>query len=1039
MPGPKHPSSPNYVPNPKHPPSPVEIPYVPEPEYPEYLEPSDDEAPLEDQPLPTDALPIATSPYYVADSDPNEDLEENPEDDQADYPANKGMVMMSPSMMTMMMLIQTSIQMRIRRRSPLRRRRRSTSFGLTFPRLMCRLRRGLDLLLPLLDSRSGRVLQLVLQGSQYLQSLTLGDTRLSRQRTDEFEIRFEEVQDDQALLRARVNTLFRDRPDHRRTTMLMDRDAMYARDAWAYSEDRSSAIVAHVRTLEAQVAALIAQTSSLQTQFTTALGRIEILEARDPEPQEGPAETGSSPMFLLISSGPLILLEIGGIANLTLQERDADKSRNGDNNNDSGTDERRKMTTPPECTYTDLLKCQSMSFQGTKRVVGLTRWKSLDMVELSREGCWTGFCICNAMGGFKRMITDKYYPRELALMCDRMFHEESTKVERYISGLPDMIHGSVKASKPQLMQEEIKFATKIMDKKMLTHDERQAEHKRKFNDTSRNNQHQQQPFKRNNVARAYTAGPGDKKPYGGTKPLCLKRIYHNDGPCTPKCKTIRRLVIWPVIVKADLLLPTTIPTTTSRGPKGKMQGNHPFNIDLMPIEMGSFDVIIGMDWLVKYHAIIVCDEKLVLVPFDGKILIFHDDESNNGHEPRLNIISCTKTQSQGIHVDPAKIEFVKDWASPKTATEIHQFLGLADYYRRFIERFSKIAKSMTKLTQNKVKFDWGDKQEAAFQIIKQKLCSAPILALPEGIEDFVVYCDASTKVLGTVLMQREKVISYGSRQLKVHEKNYTTHDLELGAVVFTLKKWDNITIDFVTKLPKTQSGNDTIWVVVDRLTKSAHFLPMKKTDPMDKLARLYLKEVVTRHGILVSIIYDRDPRFTSNFWKAFQKAMSTRLDMSTVYHPKVDGQSERTIHTLEDIYHASIKAALFEAIYGQKCRSLVCWAEVRYAQLTGPELIHETTEKIVQIKQKIQAAQDRQKSYADVRCKPLEFQAGDHVIKATFSSSKFDGTLGEVLSSPGSEKISYGRSIRNSSQQMHPQQMSHLEPCGQGSINDKRL
>ncbi|GJT65649.1 putative reverse transcriptase domain-containing protein [Tanacetum coccineum] len=145
--------------------------------------------------------------------------------------------------------------------------------------------------------------------------------------------------------------------------------------------------------------------------------------------------------------------------------------------------------------------------------------------------------------------------------------------------------------------------------------------------------------------------------------------------------------------------------------------------------------------------------------------------------------------SEGIHVDPAKIESIKDWASPKSPTEIRQFLGLAGYYRRFIEGFLKIAKPMTKLTQKKVKFVWGDKQEAAFQLLKQKLCSAPILALPEGSEDFIAYCDASKKGLGAVLMQREKVIAYASRQLKIHEKNYTTHDLELGAVVFALKIW----------------------------------------------------------------------------------------------------------------------------------------------------------------------------------------------------------------------------------------------------------
>ncbi|GKE73649.1 putative reverse transcriptase domain-containing protein [Tanacetum coccineum] len=136
----------------------------------------------------------------------------------------------------------------------------------------------------------------------------------------------------------------------------------------------------------------------------------------------------------------------------------------------------------------------------------------------------------------------------------------------------------------------------------------------------------------------------------------------------------------------------------------------------------------------------------------------------------------------------------------------------------------------------------------------------------------------------------------------------------------------------------------------DRLTKSAHFLSMRENDPMDKLARLYLKEVVTRHRIPVSIICDRDGRFRSNFWRAFQKALGTRLDMSTDYHPQTDGQSERTIQTLEDIYLASIKATPFETLYGRKCRLPVCWAEVGDAQLTGPELIHERTEKIVQIK-----------------------------------------------------------------------------------------
>ncbi|GJU74376.1 putative nucleotidyltransferase, ribonuclease H [Tanacetum coccineum] len=143
--------------------------------------------------------------------------------------------------------------------------------------------------------------------------------------------------------------------------------------------------------------------------------------------------------------------------------------------------------------------------------------------------------------------------------------------------------------------------------------------------------------------------------------------------------------------------------------------------------------------------------------------------------------------SQGLHVDPSKIEAVKNWTSPTTPTEIRQFLGLAGYYRRFIQGFSKIAKPLTKLTQKNKKYIWEKDQETAFQLLKQKLCEAPILALPEGNDDFVVYCDASLQGLGAVLMQKEKVIAYASRQLKPHEENYTTHDLELGAVVFALK------------------------------------------------------------------------------------------------------------------------------------------------------------------------------------------------------------------------------------------------------------
>ncbi|GJV69004.1 putative reverse transcriptase domain-containing protein [Tanacetum coccineum] len=195
-------------------------------------------------------------------------------------------------------------------------------------------------------------------------------------------------------------------------------------------------------------------------------------------------------------------------------------------------------------------------------------------------------------------------------------------------------------------------------------------------------------------------------------------------------------------------------------------------------------------------------------------------------------------------------------------------------------------------------------------------------------------------------------------------------------------------MDFVTKLPKTTSGKDTIWVIVDRLTKSAHFLPMKEIDTMEKLTRQYLKEVVSRHGVPISIISNRDSKFMSHFWKSLNEALGTQLDIGTAYHPQTDGQSKRTIQTLEDmlrsyvmdfgkgwdkhlpliefsynnIYHTSIKAAPFEALYGRNCRSPICWAEVGDARLIALEIVRETTEKIIQIKNRLQASCDRQRS-----------------------------------------------------------------------------
>ncbi|GJS09565.1 putative reverse transcriptase domain-containing protein [Tanacetum coccineum] len=230
-------------------------------------------------------------------------------------------------------------------------------------------------------------------------------------------------------------------------------------------------------------------------------------------------------------------------------------------------------------------------------------------------------------------------------MCDRMFLEEIDQVEKYVGGLPDTIHGSVMATKPKTMQDAIEFATELMDKKINTWAERQADNKRKSDDTARNNQNQQ-PNKRQNTGRAYAAGNGDRRPYGGPRPLCSKCNYHHDGPCAPKCHKCNRFGH----LSRDYKNPPNVNTGANHeGTFGFYVGNakaqakvyavgnagaNPDNnvvTDLMPVELGSFDVIIGMDWLARYHAVIICAEKIVRIPFGDKILIVRSDGSNNKH------------------------------------------------------------------------------------------------------------------------------------------------------------------------------------------------------------------------------------------------------------------------------------------------------------------------------------------------------------------------------------------------------------------------
>ncbi|GKA53151.1 putative reverse transcriptase domain-containing protein [Tanacetum coccineum] len=393
--------------------------------------------------------------------------------------------------------------------------------------------------------------------------------------------------------------------------------------------------------------------------------------------------------------------------------------------------------------------------------------------------------------------------------------------------------------------------------------------------------------------------------------------------------------------------------------------------------------------------------------------------------------------------------------------------------------FSKIAKTLTSLTQKNKKYEWGTEQEKAFQTLKDNLCDAPILSLPDGTEYFVVYYDASNQGFGCVLMQRGKVIAYASRQLNIHEKNYTTYDLELGAVVFALKTWrhylyrtksviytdhkslqhifdqkelnmrqkrwielfndyeceiryhpaqseafkeENVPAERLHELDQQMERKedeslyfmDRIWVplvggvrtiIMDEALKTRYSVHpeqirctmifeiciggwygevVKAVHRSSFSSSFSADEIVARHGVPVSIILDRDGRFTSCFWQTLQKALGTQLDMSTAYHPQTDRQSERTIQTLEDMLRAyvidfggnwDVHLPLAEFSYNNSYHS-----SIRCAPLIRSELVQETTDKVVLIKEKLKAARDRQKSYVDNRHKPLEFEVEDRVL-----------------------------------------------------------
>ncbi|KAA3462044.1 DNA/RNA polymerases superfamily protein [Gossypium australe] len=311
--------------------------------------------------------------------------------------------------------------------------------------------------------------------------------------------------------------------------------------------------------------------------------------------------------------------------------------------------------------------------------------------------------------------------------------------------------------------------------------------------------------------------------------------------------------------------------------------------------------------------------------------------------------------SDGIRVDPSKISAIVKWKLPRNVSEVRRFLGLARYYRRFVKGFSMIATPMTKLLHKDVKFEWNKKCQQSFERLKTLLIEAPVLVQPESGKEFIVYSDASLNGFGCVLMQEGKICEAQKKDEDMHAKRAKCESRNDS--------------DF---RPKTPRKKDVVWVIVDRLTKSAHFISVRVDYALDKLAELYIAEVVRLHGVHVSIISDRDPRFTLRFWKKLQEAL------------EFGGSWERYLPLVEfaynNNYQSSIQMAPYEALYGRKCQTPLYWTELSEKQIHGVDLVKETKEKVKVIRDRLKAASDKKKSYADLKRKEIEFQVGDKVF-----------------------------------------------------------
>nr|GEX38987.1 hypothetical protein [Tanacetum cinerariifolium] len=846
--------------------------------YPEFMPPKDDVLPVEEQPLPATVSPTTDSPGYITEFDLEEDPEkeddEDPKEDPTDYPTDKDddeeesskddaddeeedegieeeehlppANSFPPS--TYRITTRTSIRAKApipfpsnievapRSETPPSRTPPllpiplpTSSPPLLLPSSDCKAdvpevtlppRKRLCITLsPIFEVRecsSGPTARLtrgfradyeeipVTDVAELGQRMTYFVT-IIRQDTDEIYGRPDDAQDDRLLMSRQLNSLHKDRRSDARTTRLIKSKARASREAWTEIEDLRAAD----RRRQTRLAEELTLLRTLQTQMKMAPTR---------------RTTRASPAMITtttpVTNAQLKALIDQGVAN-ALAVRDADRSQNGDDSHNSRTGFvsitqwfKRMETVFNISNYAveNQIKFSTCTLYG----VALTWWKS-HVKSVGQDAAHN-----MPWSILMKMMTAK-----------RMFLEESNNIEKYVGGFPDMIHGSVMVSKPKTMQDAVEFATELMDKKICTFAEHQDENKRKSKDTSRYNQNQQQQNKRQNTDRAYTARSGEKKPYEGSKPLCSKCNYHHDSLCAPKCHKCNRVSH----LARDCRTPTNANTVNNQ--KG-------IGIDLMPVELGSFDIIIGMDWLAKFQAVIVCAKKIVRIPYGNETLIIHGDGSDQGNETHLNIISCTKTQKyilKGCHVflahvttkkaeDKSKGKRLKDIdlmpgtafvarapyrLTPSEMKELPDQLkeisdkgfkrlssspwgalvmpfGLTNALAVFIDLMNRVCKpyldkfmivfiddiliyswnkkehkehlkvilELLKKEELYAKFSkcefWIPKEEVDFQLIKQKLCNALILALPEGSKDFVVYCDASHKGLDAVLMQREKVV-----------------------------------------------------------------------------------------------------------------------------------------------------------------------------------------------------------------------------------------------------------------------------------------